>query len=146
MTAEPWLIGEVSRVIDMASDESRLVSVEEMRNEIGAGHDDLVEALDELRVRGDAVEGAPSEWRRPYDDESIDAVVETDAAVGPQGRAVVEQAKRGAGTAIQLEVGGGQVVLTAKVLAALTEETIGAIVRAGVEDAGDDVFTLTVRP
>lgn len=152
MTAEPWALSEVGNALDRARDDGEPATTGALREQVGIGHEDLQDVLSALRERGEAVEAAPGEWRRPFEDEqATQRAAATEAADGeedggvdePSTAAPARGARRGA---VMVATEDGQVVLTAKVLAALDAETIGKIVQAGVEDAGEDVFTLTVRP
>lgn len=150
MTAEPWALSDVEDALDRARDEGGGATLVALREEVGIGHEDLKDVLSVLRERGEAVEAAPGEWRRPFDDEqATQRSHAVEAEDGEDGVAVDDPApvQRGARRgSVLVATDDGQVVLTAKVLQALDAETIGKIVQAGVEDAGEDVFTLTVRP
>lgn len=173
MTAEAWALDDVKNRLIVASEAGEMLSVAALRDEIGIGHDDLTSVLDALRESGDAVEGAPNEWRAPYDDERDAAPAtesaaeqgdEDDEAAAAARRALDRRDRpareRAAPTAREAIgalaedspfTGGvtkGGVVLTQKVAGALSSETIGELVKAGISEAEEDqrAFVLRVEP
>lgn len=146
MSAEAWALGEVKTAVHKASDENRNATAEELRAEVGIGHDDLAEVLSTLRERGEVVEDAPGEWRRPYDDErtapdrSDDAAEDVSEGGAPApGRAPARVAE---------EQPTSIVTLTMAVAAALDAETMGKLVEAGIAEANDErrEFVLRIVP
>lgn len=129
----------------------------ELREELGIGHDDLTGVLTVLRERGDATNVAPAEWRAPYESEREEAAADDAATAaldhfdgknGPaeeedgapassRGEEPIERTPPPARDGRVIVAEAGNVTLTAKVLAAMDAETIGKLVKAGVEEASD---------
>lgn len=129
-------------MLDRARDENRTVPLAELQEEVGVGHGDLQETLSALRERGEAVEGAPGEWRRPFDDELADARP-VSAASDRSGRddldAIEERVRvrNGQPPAPRPRVTSesGECVLTVGVAQALGAEALGKLAAAGIEEA-----------
>lgn len=157
MTAEDWAVEAVGNKLVEAGEQGKTVTEAEMREEFGIGHEDLTDVLNALREDGRAVNELPAEWRAPREDETEgegepddDAAAEAldrfDGKDGARGEQTAEPERGSAGrSSVALSAGSGNIVLTKSVLAVMSDETIGKMVRAGVESADGDDFTLRVE-
>lgn len=166
MTAEVWALDDVRQRLIAAGEQGEMLTVAALREAIGIGHDDLTDVLNTLREAGDAVEGAPNEWRAPYDDElesraggeaAADDGSEEDAD-DERGAAALREhderaRRRGQPLVAPIAASGaapttGEVVLTMAVAKALDPETIGKLVEAGINESSeaDRAFVLRVEP
>lgn len=153
MTAEEWAVTEVGNALTSATDSGGTLSVGELRETVGIGHDDLMDVLGTLREAGLAEEVTPGEWRQPDGEaragESTEVTGEgaTDAA-----RAVLDRldGKRERGQpAVEAPARlGAEVVLTAAVAQALGAEALGTLVMAGLGEASEAerAFVLRIEP
>lgn len=144
-------------MLDRARGAGEMVSFEELRTETGVGHDDMTDVLNVLRERGDAIEGAPGEWRRPFDDELEDLQAssasagegEEEPVVGAasersseddlsefEGRLRERRGRAVLGEAVSARLtDDGEVRLTVGVAVALGPEALGKLVEAGIAEA-----------
>jgi len=154
MTAEAWAMGEVKNKLVVAGEQGEMLSFDALRSEVGIGHEDLTDVLDALREAGDAVEGAPGEWRAPYEDErearsagapASEADEDADDAEPPPAR---RARRRPHDSDVVMNGEPGGVVLTMAVASALDAETIGKLVEAGIAEAKQNgqPFILRVEP
>lgn len=157
MTAEAAAFEQVRNAIVVASEQGSTVEESDLREEFGIGHGDLTEVLNDLRDKGEAVNETPGEWRAPYEDER-EAFAAAEAAERREARAADDDdeddeelppaaragSARVAPARTAVIAGDGEVVLTKGVLNVMDDETIGKIVKAGVEESDGDEFTLRV--
>lgn len=161
MTVESWARDEVGTLLDRARDAGEAMGIGAIREEVGIGHGDLEEVLNELREAGEAVEATPGEWRRPFDDEvpgaaepgellhvhesSEETLAEAEERAG--GRPAPAPASRPS-PAASVAADVGEVRLTMAVASALEAETIGKLVEAGIAEAKEQAraFVLRVEP
>lgn len=154
MTAEAWAMEDVKHKLVVAGEQGEMLPFDALRSEVGIGHEDLTDVLDALREAGDAVEGAPGEWRPPYDDERearsasapASEAEEEGAGDGPPPARRARRRQHDSDAVLNGEPGG--VVLTMAVASALDAETIGKLVEAGIAEAkqNDQPFVLRVEP
>lgn len=157
MPAEAGAYDQVRLKLVEVGEQGQTITEAELRELFGIGHGDLLEVLNALREEGTAVNVLPSEWRaaRPDElpgdeDEGEPADVEAaldhfDGVEGRPSRTERPAVHPSARSAASLSFGGGTVVLTKAVARALDAQTLGAIVTAGIEDAGDEAFILRVE-
>lgn len=127
-----------------------MLSMGELRELTGLGHEDLTAVLDELREAGAAVEAAPGEWRGPYEDEAGEAAAR--AAMDRRDGRDEELDEEDPGPSPFREERpseeASEVVLTTLIASALDSETIGKLVQAGINEASSErrAFVLRVLP
>src|SRR4051794_163115 len=100
MAADPGLMTEVETELARARDMSETRSVGELREAVGAGHDDLLEVLEELRVGGKISEVAPGE-SLPFDSNAAareSAATRREEADPPEPGVSLAEAERSART------------------------------------------------
>jgi hypothetical protein len=156
MTAEPAAFDQVRGKLEERAVAGEAVTEAELREEFGIGHDDLTQVLQSLSNDGEAVHEAPGEWRAPYADERErfaratgeegdgEAAEPEAAAAEAVERTAAGGLRRQAPVRPQVVAGDGEVVLTKGVLSVMDDETIGKIVKAGVEESDGDEFVLRV--
>lgn len=142
---------ELARLLEIAADTGDRVTLAQVREEFGVGHEDALALLGELRANGKAIEVAPGEWEAPSGIEGVTMPV--DESVAEPARVVVSTPDlepppaRGAQGVF---VGGPAVPtvrLTMAVAEALNAEALGQVVKAalgGLEDG--EAFYLEVAP
>lgn len=140
------VVRELERDLLVASESGETRTFAELQDTYGLGHEDLAAALDTLREHGKAVEAAPGEWRGPMADE-----------LGSGPPAGAGESADGAGPVV-VSVGEGEpederpparwlsesaqvqptVRLTMAIADALEPQSLGALVKAGIEEARGD--------
>lgn len=141
-------IRELERLLVVAADLGEARSEASLREELGLGAHDLQSVLGLLREHGKAFEETPGEWRGPLMDEganapvvvSVSDAVDPDASPAAMHAAALEaMAHRGPDmTALPFAPAlsaGATVQLTPGVAAALSAEALGAVVKAGIDEA-----------
>lgn len=129
---------ELSRLLVIASETGDARSFPSLQEELGVGHDDLAGMLDRLREHGQAIEAAPGEWRGPMADE---LPREQEPEAEPESPRVRVDApaddlpEPGRGFLSEAVTFGATVRLTPGVAAALDAPALGAIVKAGIDEA-----------
>lgn len=156
---------ELERELLMAAERGETLSIAEMQEIAGAGHDDLMAMLDTLREHGKAVEDAPGDWRGPLQDE-LDAIAAADRKPDPVRVSVPDhESENGGGRAAELaELAGRQrietepapaewfgpdptVRLTRSIAEALDAEALGKVVQAALQGLDDsEPFLLEILP
>lgn len=126
------MVREIARELEVAGEQGQTMSVAALRDHFELGHDDLLEALDALREHGQAVEAAPGEWRGPMADE-LPQPEPPRVRVSVADEEPPEREPLPRGTL--LSSSGATVRLTPGVADALNAEALGAIVKAGIEEA-----------
>lgn len=145
-----WAANELADALIVARDTNRLATVGELRERVGMGDGDVRRVLNALRESGEAVEEAPDMWRAPYEG---DGVSTPGSSSGAATVADVRDERDAPSHPVVMEGVRAQtawppaVVMPAPVLAVMDNETVGAIVKAGVEDAArrGAPFVLEVR-
>lgn len=142
---------ELVNLLTRAADSGGPVSLAAMQEELGVGHDDLSVMLDQLREQGIAAEVAPGEWSQAVGTPAPAA--ERAQAESPDGRVTVTVPDASDG---EPEIGSGvtfspyvdpDVRLTRAIAEKLSDEALGQLVKAGLEDAGTDgPFLLEITP
>ena len=150
MTAEAWALEEVSNVLRRLREQGEgVVTAERIRGEVGIGHEDLTDVLAELRERGEISEEAPGEWAVAGEDDGEVGVSLSDAEANARaamdrmdGKDRRRPAASGdsatppfAGVPRSGTVAGATTRLTVGVADALDAETLGSLVKAGIEEA-----------
>lgn len=163
-------VRELERLLVIAADSGEPVAFAKLQEELGMGHGDLEAALDVLRAHGKASEVAPGEWSGG---EGLSAVEADEGEPEPVRVSVGEGegeapatadeiaaraealAARDGAPAEHLAQGWGSigaeptVRLTFAIASTLTAEVLGALVKAGIDDAAtreDETFVLEVVP
>lgn len=146
---------ELARELTIAAEQGETRRFDELREQLGMGHEDLEQALGTLREHGQAVEASPGEWRGPLmdeleggrpagadDDERVRVSVPDASEAGEE-----EEPAQAGGAALDfLAPGDATVRLNRAIADALDDESLGKIVKAGLAGSGDEVFVLEVLP
>lgn len=150
-------VRELERLLVIASDLGEARSFASLREELGIGHEDLEAALGVLREHGKAQELTPGEWSGPDGDAlEPEHVAEADRVVVSVPESDSESDTRApADAASQSPPGPGvlswepTVRLTMAIAQSLDAQALGALVKAGIDDAATrfgEVFVLEVLP
>lgn len=149
---------ELERLLLVAQETGETMGVARLSDELGVGHNDLLEMLGTLREVGKAHEETPGEWIRGY------GVVPDDGAPeggrvevsggdpgevdGPPARGVeVDAVGQAFGGEFFAVPAAAQVRLTRAMVDALEPAALGALIAAGVSGVADgEVFRFEVTP
>lgn len=159
-------VRELERLLVIAADSGEPVSFAKLQEELGLGHADLRASLDVLREHGKASEVTPGEWSGGEGLSAVEAEGDPEpvrVSVGESessptadeidSRAEALIARDGQPT--ELAQGWGSigaeptVRLTFAIASTLSAEVLGALVKAGIDDAAtreDETFVLEVVP
>lgn len=158
MAVDVALKGLVRDELARASDIGEARSRTQLREACGIGSGDLEAILAELREEGVATEEAPDEYVLAREETPASPEVEAEAAAPEPEPSADERRRRRGGreadgsrvTAIgpegRVEFGYANVTMPKGVLAVLDDEAVGKLVKAGVENAGDEGFVFEVTP
>lgn len=153
---QEWALMTIETTLVERTDSNRNVSLTELRESLGIGHEDLVATLDTLREAGKAVEESPGEWRAPYHDELPEGVGTSRAPAAPAEVAAEDDAagvrepphppRRGPAAVDAPDA--VRVQLPLAVAKALDKPALGGIVDAGIAEAERDgvPFVFEVTP
>lgn len=153
MAAEPGLMAEVEAEFARARDMSETRTLADLRDAVGAGHDDLMEVIGELQDGGRISEVAPGEYMRA-DPRGEHVPARRDHSEGEPGISLAEAERRldraGPVRATMKVTPGSEnrTVLSKGVARALDAETLGALVKAGIDEAIEEgrAFVFEVAP
>lgn len=136
-----------------ARDVSETRSFAELREATGLGHEDLTSVLEAMNAGGDVREETPGEYVLMHDD---DIGVERESEVDDPGVSLEEAERRAAAGPMtprrarrgETETAPRKVSLTRGVAAALDAAALGALVKAGIDEAAEQnatfVFEVTL--
>lgn len=151
--AEGWQVPMVRDALMRASDVGDTLSIQEIREQVGIGSDDLATALDQLRRGGEASEVTPGEWglaaeseRQGFAEQPRAAEEEPAAEAASLAAPRRPEPPRGAGR-LSAPEDTPRVQITRAMLDALDDESLGKLVRAGVAGVDEDgPFAFVVLP
>lgn len=154
--ADSGIVSIIETELEQARDISQTRSLAELREATGAGHDDLMEALAELQDDGRVSEVAPGEYMRA--DTGVIEHVDVPPArrnghaddVEEPGISLAEAERGRPAQPGRYPARGGErkTTLTRGVAAALDEESLGRLVKAGMDEAAaaGAIFVFEVTP
>jgi len=155
MAVEDWMVEGVRTELDRAVSLGETRSRAALQERCGIGAGDIGEVLEQLRSEDEAREVAPGEWEKVVGEEVPGDSVPTTAPGDelaeelPQVGSRIERAPDAPaplpmpGT---LWTGERAFMLSRPMVAALDAETLGKMIAAGVEAAGEHPFVLRVEP
>lgn len=151
-------VRELERLLVIASDLGEARSFASLREELGIGHEDLEAALGVLREHGKAQELTPGEWSGPDGDAlEPEHVAEAERVVvsvsGPDGESVEDDRAPLGRAEVSVQTGSWAIEPTVRLTMAIAQsldaQALGALVKAGIDDAATregEVFVLEVLP
>lgn len=132
---------ELERLLLVAREQGESIEFAQLREELQIGHDDLMTALSTLSEHGKAHEEAPGFWTGGADEDRGPVVVSVAApADEPDGSEAAAVAldrldRREAPALAEYATAGPTIRLTVAVANALDAESLGKLVKAGIDEA-----------